>query len=206
MSRFTAKVARACLLQAVPFWVENPDSSWLWLQPEWLKITRLLERRILAAAPPASACASSCGDPSPSGSERDRRFPACFRVDFCRWGTPWRKRTRFLTTLTDLQGARLLCNCARPTQHQRLRGRAPDGRAWTLIAQPYPKAFARVLGMAAASAAGLSTIRRRRLDIGACAQASCSQIGEAPHPGPQRRTAAPRDLARQELVLAANRP
>lgn len=37
-----------------------------------------------------------------------------FRTDFCRFGTPWRKRTRILTN-GPLQGHSLFCECAKTT-------------------------------------------------------------------------------------------
>lgn len=57
------------------------------------------------------------------------------RADFCRFGTPWRKRTRVATNVLPLGGLRLLCRCKK--SHLRLRGQHPVLHIpWTLVAQP----------------------------------------------------------------------
>lgn len=61
----------------IQYWVENPDSSFLWIQPEWEGL-------------PGQAAYNY------------------FKVDFCTYGTPWRKRTRFLTN-GRLANVRRLC-------------------------------------------------------------------------------------------------
>ena len=58
-----------------------------------------------------------------------------FLVDYCRFGTPWRKATRLRTT-GQLAGQRLRCNCSKP--HVILRGRCPPGHGWL---SPTPKGF-----------------------------------------------------------------
>ena len=64
------------------------------------------------------------------------------RVCFCRFGTPWRKRTDVVSTgcLGDLH---LPCMCTEP--HFLLRGRTSAGVAWTKVAEPYPPGVADVL-------------------------------------------------------------
>ena len=37
-STWLAKIISLCLVQGILFWVENPDSSFLWLQPEWISL------------------------------------------------------------------------------------------------------------------------------------------------------------------------
>lgn len=58
--------------------------------------------------------------------------------DFCRYGARWTKRTGLLTT-GNPRFARVakLCKCTSP--HTILRGRAPSGVPYTMLAQPYPE-------------------------------------------------------------------
>ena len=70
-----------------------------------------------------------------------------FRIDQCRFGTPWRKRTRFFTNAPSLKGHTLLC-CGCPA-HTLLRGRRSDGVPWTKDAEAYPHVLADVLSWAA---------------------------------------------------------
>ena len=74
-------------------------------------------------------------------------------TDYCQWGKPWRKRTRFLVgnvspeDLTKLNrvcsGRRICSRTGRP--HQHLEGAGPGGIRWTLLAMPYPARLAHVL-------------------------------------------------------------
>ena len=69
-------------------------------------------------------------------------------IDFCQYGSPWRKRTKLVFGNLDRQDTLRLCHrrCAGPPgwcsrtgrRHARLSGRAPDGRPRTAVAQPYP--------------------------------------------------------------------
>lgn len=106
------------------FWVENPDSSFLWRLKPWVKI--------------ASLC-----------------LLKPFRVDFCRYGTPWRKRTRFLTNLDSLIDCTQFC--AGCPAHTVLRGSSPSGVAWTKVAEPYPHGLADLLAAASSYACGWSS-------------------------------------------------
>ena len=82
-------------------------------------------------------------------------------VDFCQFSTPWRKPTTLLFGNLDAQDvARLLHRqCAGPPglcsrtglPHKRLTGNAPDGRPWTLHAQPYPPRLCADLAFALSS-------------------------------------------------------
>jgi hypothetical protein len=73
--------------------------------------------------------------------------------DFCQWGKPWRKRTRFLVGNVPEQDsqklARRCCGrgrCSRTGRpHHHLSGSAPNGIRWTLLAMPYPARLAHVL-------------------------------------------------------------
>eukprot|EP00973_Karenia_brevis_P044738 6195560-Karenia_brevis.AAC.1 len=80
------------------------------------------------------------------------------RLDYCQYGTPWRKPTAFLTwhfPLFNQTGRR--CHgqrgiCSRTHQaHEILQGLGPDGKFKTLIAQPYPKQLCSAYAKAAVS-------------------------------------------------------
>ena len=64
-------------------------------------------------------------------------------ADYCQYGKSWKKRTTFLTFngtnfgLKRCSGSFGKCSRTRK-MHLRLEGRAPDGRFWTKIAEPYP--------------------------------------------------------------------
>ncbi|CAE7208910.1 unnamed protein product [Symbiodinium sp. CCMP2592] len=115
------------------------------------------------------------------------------RLDQCRFGTAWRKRTRFCVN-GALAGARLLCQCK--GSHLVLRGRSAEhGRSWTSVAQAYPRLLAEFLGTCAAVHAGWSRAAPRvgGIPLSACLAGSPSgRLGEASHPGP-RRPLRPRD-------------
>ena len=106
-----------------------------------------------------------------------------FFADFCRFGTPWRKASRFRCS-GQLGGQRLLCNCGRP--HVHLRGRCKTrGVSWTTLAEPFPKRLCKLLASALAQDAG-HFAENRELDIAKCAKAGSGRIGEAKNPGPRR--------------------
>lgn len=96
-----------CLKQGLQIWMENPATSFMFRLPEWQALLQ--------------------------------RWPSVqpWLVDYCRYGTRWRKRTKFYTDGL-LGGRRDLCRCGKP--HQLLRGRsATHKKSWTAVAQPYPK-------------------------------------------------------------------
>ena len=102
------------------------------------------------------------------------------RLDMCRFGTAWRKRTRIATDLPSLAGLRIFCRC--DGGHVPLRGMHPEKKvAWTSLAQVYPRGLCKMVAAAALKDCGWS----RRLDIGGCAKVSSSRIGEAQNPGPR---------------------
>ena len=116
---------------------------------------------------------------------RDAGSGRTFRADYCRFGTPWRKRTRVATSLPRLMGLRMLCKCKK--KHQQLRGQHPTLRIpWTLVAQPYPRGFCQIIASAALDACGWATTRTGRFDIAGCAKCGSLRIGEATNPGPRR--------------------
>ena len=107
------------------------------------------------------------------------------RVDYCRFSTPWRKRTKVATDVPKLKGLRMLCKCTK--QHTRLRGQHPTLKIpWTLVAQPYPRAFSKLIAAAACDAIGWG----QKFNIGNCAKTGSLRVGEASNPGPARRRAA----------------
>ena len=120
-----------------------------------------------------------------------------YRFDQCRYGTPWRKRTRILTN-TCLKGMRELCCGDR--SHLQLRGHSSAHRVcWTRVAQTYPAQLCSDLATAMGMRMGLCD-KRLKLRIAACAKCN-ERVGEAAHPGPQRQTVRqPRTLADLEGI------
>ena len=120
-----------------------------------------------------------------------------FRVDLCRYKTPWRKRTRIATN-TGLAGVRQLCVGGH--SHTLLRGRNKTFKmSWTRMAQVYPRGLANDLAASLATAAGLVSCKEK-LAIGGCAKCSESRIGEAKNPGPQKPQRTRRDVKLLEEV------
>ena len=135
---FVVRFVRVLLKLGVPFWLENPDCSWLWRQPEFLALLEDFPHR------------------------------AFWKYDCCRFGSPWRKRTRVLTT-TELAGSTTLCNGGH--EHLILRGRSRRHKmSWTAVAESYPPGVCRTLAAA-----------------GACVRDQKKRLGEADRPGPPRR-------------------
>ena len=158
---FVKCLLEICILLEILFWVENPDGSWFWKQLPPLHWTSVVARN-------------------------DVGF---FRVDQCRYGTKWRKRTRFLTN-SHLRHQRVLCRCDGP--HTVLRGRCREKKMnYTKLAEAYPGALCSELSLAFGIDLRLNT-RSRPLNVSDCARCSHSRIGEAKNPGPRRRGNAPR--------------
>lgn len=111
---------------------------------------------------------------------RDPNSEHVCRVDYCRFGTAWRKRTRVATNLPKLKGFRMLCQCCLP--HVPLRGQHPTlKKPWTAVAQPYPRGFAKLLASGVLDATGWGS----KFDLAACARCGSARIGEAQNPGPR---------------------
>ena len=129
---------------------------------------------------------------------RERAHVGFWLFDFCRFSTPWRKRTRVLTN-TWLRGQKTLCaGCER---HVLLRGWCKMRKQlFTKLAEPYPKSLSTTLAMALAGASG-DRPEFRRLDASACAKCAKGRIGEAKNPGPKKTTAAERASARAGLKI-----
>lgn len=148
-------------------WLENPASSWLFHLPEWKRLMR--------------------------------RWPdiGYWVADYCRFGCPWKKRTRFAST-SSLQGHKTLCT--RDHQHLVLRGRSKKaGENWTRVAQAYPDGVAKALATGLCLAA--SFIKYRAFDPSSCAKSKTLRIGEASNPGPRRRGQFPRTGVLSEVQL-----
>eukprot|EP00438_Fugacium_kawagutii_P032685 Skav221346 [mRNA] locus=scaffold1845:125657:130120:- [translate_table: standard] len=164
MLAFVLECAKACLLAAVVFWIENPHGSWIWRQPGSLSWDEVCE---------------------------DDRVNDMV-VDYCRFNTPWRKRTRFRTSSATLGGQRCLCQGGH--KHVALRGRCKSkGVSYTKLAEPYPRGVCSVLAWGVLADVGLLP-KRRKLDVNLCARDSCRRIGEAQHPGPKSRVDARPDV------------
>ena len=139
--RFTIALVRACLVCKVVFWIENPATSWFWKQQDELSWDGILTNPGVAF----------------------------LTVDQCRFGTPWRKRAKFLTN-SHVRNQKVSCTCLRP--HTVLRGRCKSRKVnYTKLAEAYPRALCSVLGSAIAIDVG-AFADRRRLDVGACAKAA----------------------------------
>lgn len=153
MLDFVLQCVKACLSADVVFWVENPFLSWLWRQQGHLSWDEVLaDARV--------------GD---------------LDLDDCRFGTPWRKRTKFRTS-THLRGQR--CFCLGNHEHVALRGRCKEkGLSFTKLAEPYPRGVCECLAWATLVDCGLLP-ERRKVDVSSCARSFSRRIGEATNPGP----------------------
>lgn len=148
------QMMKISLLLGIHFWLENPDLSWLFRLPPWKRFVEKHSEKI-----------------------------GFWRLDYCRYGTRWRKRTRILTS-SVLKGHRTFClGCA---SHLKLRGRSSAHRAsWTRVAQPYPTGVCKAIAMGMCITLGFH--ERRQFDPASCARCSHMRIGEAGHPGPASR-------------------
>ena len=129
LANWMASVYRRCVGLDIAVWVENPDSSWLWRLRAWKRI-----------------------------KENKSNIFGEWRVDYCRFGTKWRKRTRFATN-TSLRGEARLCNGQH--EHWRLRG-TYGSISRTKLAEPYPLPLCATLAAACCTKAGWSPPPRTR--------------------------------------------
>ena len=117
---------------------------------------------------------------------RRRQWIDCL-LDFCVFGMPWRKSTRFRTN-SLVSGVRLRCRCSKP--HIVLRGRCKAAKAnWTKLVEAYPPDLCKHL------AENLSLevrkpLRQAKLDVAACSRSCSLRPGEASVPGPRTARAA----------------
>ena len=121
LASWMAAVYQRCVELAIAVWVENPDSSWLWRLRPWKRIR-----------------------------ENKAEIFGEWRVDYCRFGTKWRKRTK-LATDTSLQGEARLC--LGQHDHWRLRGMCGSTPP-TKLAEPYPFPLCSTLAAACCRKAG----------------------------------------------------
>ena len=106
-----------------------------------------------------------------------------FLVDFCVFGTPWKKATRFRTN-GQLGGQRM--RCSRDHSHRILRGRDREtGRSLTKSAEPYPRRLCVLIAQCACQDVGWID-NCRPFDISRCAKCTNARIGEASNPGPPK--------------------
>lgn len=161
-SSFLAALISCCILLNIAYWVENPDSSFLWSMPEWKSL--------------------------PQGASN--KF---WRVDFCRFKTPWRKRTRFLCS-GSLAGSKMLCT--RDHVHRVLRGRSAfHKQSWTKVAEPYPKGLCSHLAWHVCSDLGIL-----RPNLSLSCRSNHRRIGEAKNPGPRRPAQRTKEIGAIERV------
>eukprot|EP00438_Fugacium_kawagutii_P031952 Skav201893 [mRNA] locus=scaffold550:821951:826546:+ [translate_table: standard] len=159
MLAFVQSCVKCCLSHRVVFWVENPHLSWMWRQTDELSWDEILQDE-------------QVGD---------------LVLDYCRFRTPWRKRTRFRTSAGVLAGQKCLCEGGH--RHVALRGRCKSkGVSYTKLAEPYPRGVCNILAVGTLMAAGFLP-QRKKLDVNACARDCCRRIGEAINPGPKSRAA-----------------
>ena len=171
---FVLRLVRCCLASGTRFAVENPNGSWMWKQ-----VGSASWEDILA-------------------------WPGVgnLKVDYCMFGCPWQKRTRFRTDL-QLKDQKLFCTAG--LKHVRLRGRCWErGVNFTQLAEPYPRPLRYALAASIGIDCGFLGGLRRKLDIASCARGSHARIGEAKNPGP-RKGRGPRegDLTEVELLEPA---
>jgi hypothetical protein len=113
------------------------------------------------------------------------------RLDYCNFGTVWRKRTRFLTSC-HLAGQ--VWWCSRDHRNVHLKGWNKQKHcAWTRFAQTYPRALCKILATALLIDCGLLPNRRHVL-LSSVSRCQHCRIGEAKNPGLRRVLAQQRDV------------
>ena len=171
--RFVQRLVRACLRHKVRFVVENPNGSWMWKQVGELSWDDIMAH-------------PGVGD---------------LKVDYCMFGCPWQKRTRFRTDL-QLRDQKLFCTSGQ--KHVRLRGRCKEkGVNYTQLAEPYPRPLCHGIATAIGLDCNYFVGLKKKLDIASCARGTHARIGEAKNPGPRRRQARSGDLSEVELLEPA---
>ena len=165
MCGWTLTLLLICLEFNILFWLENPAGSWFFRQKLWVEMLERFHERV-----------------------------GFWVLDYCRYGTAWRKRTKICTN-SSLRNHKTLCD--RTHRHLALRGRSKVHRkSWTLVAQPYPS------GVCQAIAAGIKWNRqdveeRGGFDPSRFCRCKNRRVGEAIHPGPPLR----RELSLDEVKL-----
>ena len=95
------------------------------------------------------------------------------KFDYCRFGAPWRKRTRFANNLKCICNLSVLCT--RDHTHTVLKGCNSKGILWTKVAEPYPHAVANSVALACAVSVGWM---RANLDIEKSAHVACKRAAK----------------------------
>ena len=158
-----------CLGMDIIFWLENPAGSWMFKQPIF---KAFLEKYL-----------GKCG------------FWIC---DYCRFGTAWRKRTKFLTS-SLIKDSKTCCN--QKHRHLLLRGRSPFHRkSWTLVAQAYPKGVVKTVSKAMMISANIIS-KPAKFSSSCFARCNTLRIGEALNPGPKHN----RDFLLENVSLISAR-
>ena len=125
-----------------------------------------------------------------------------WRVDLCRFGAPWRKRTRIVSSL-PFGDARAFCQCR--TAHHRLRGRASSKEPpFDRVSSDLPRTLVTEVALMAARSVGWldsSSSQARKVASAkgiplnaALAHLSAACGREASNPGPRRPQRAARDF------------
>lgn len=121
---------------------------------------------------------------------------AFFTVDYCVFNTPWKKRTRIYTD-TSLRGLKLECRGGH--SHVHLKGySAKHRRAWTKVAEPYPRGLNKLLAYSLAEKY-LPAAEKLVLDFGGM-RLGHRRVGEAKNPGP---TATAQLFSLEEVALVS---
>ena len=168
--KFILELVAVCSRQSILFWIENPDGSWFWRMDAELSWDETML------------------DPS----VRD------FRVDQCRLGTAWRKRTRFRTN-SHAGGQKLLCRCT--GKHLLLRGKDKlTKQNYTKLAESYPQRLCTLLATVFAIDAGFLP-NKRPVSVSDVVSADHKRIGEAKNPGPRRSNWQRRELDIDDFQL-----
>ena len=124
------------------------------------------------------------------------------RLDYCNFGTVWRKRTRFLTSC-HLAGQ--VWWCSRDHRHVHLKGWNKQKHcAWTRFAQTYPRALCKILATALLIDCDLLPNRRHVL-LSSVSRCQHCRIGEAKNPGPRRVLAQQRDVEQLRNFTLVNK-
>ena len=127
-----------------------------------------------------------------------RRVHWDFLVDFCVFGTPWKKATRCRTN-GQLGGQRM--RCSRDHSHRILRGRDQEtGKSLTKSAEPYPRRLCILLAQCLCQDVGWID-NCRPFDISRCAKCTNARIGEASNPGPPKARRNRPDVVLSEVPL-----
>ena len=110
---FTLRILQLCVSYKIPFVLENPLTSFAWEIPAFQRFYKTSNSQMR-------------------------------NLDFCMFGEDWKKPTRLVYNYIDLAPlSRRCCSsnhvCSRTSRpHVPLKGLAPNGKFWTLVAQPYP--------------------------------------------------------------------